>query len=53
MILIIRKLDEITFMAKIKDRYMVVYEFENELSLSIHLQERKIALDIEQEKIDL
>jgi hypothetical protein len=52
MVTLIRKLDEITFLAKVKDRLFVVWEFENSLALWIHLQERKIALDMEQRKIE-
>jgi hypothetical protein len=53
MIILTQKLDEITYMAVVKDRLMIVYEFENELALCIHLQEIKLALDFEQRKIDL
>ena len=53
MVILVRKLDEISFMAKVKDRLLVVWEFESDLALYFHLLERKLLLDIEQRKIDL
>ena len=40
-------------MAYVKDRLIVVWEFESELALCFHLMERKLLLEIEQRKIDL
>jgi len=50
MVILVRQLDEITFLAKSKDKLLVVWEFENDLALCIHLMERKLLLDIEQKK---
>ena len=52
MVILTQKIDIITYVAIVKDRRMIVWEFENELALWIHLQERKLLLDIEQRKIE-
>ena len=53
MIILMEKKDIITYVAFVKDRCMIVWEFESDLALYFHLLERKLLLDIEQRKIDL
>lgn len=42
---LIQKIDCITFIAEIKGKRLIVWEWESDLALSIHLKERKLKLD--------
>jgi hypothetical protein len=39
---LIKKIDEITFLAESQGRVFIVWEWENQLALSFHLIERKL-----------
>ena len=52
MVILVRKLDEISFMAKVKDKLLVVWEFEGEFVLWLHIKENRLLLDIEQRKVE-
>jgi hypothetical protein len=57
MIQLIEQIDVITFRAKVSDRVLTVWEFENDLAMCIHLQsiklEKELAMELEQARRDL
>jgi len=47
MVQLVEKLDIITFTAIINGQRIIVWEFENDFVIQLHLMECKLALDIE------
>ena len=38
----LKQLDEITFLANIAGKYLIVFEFENDFALQLHIMEIKL-----------
>jgi hypothetical protein len=53
MILLAHQLDEISFIAMVNSKAMVVFEWENSLALYFHIAERKLVLDSKNLEVDL
>jgi hypothetical protein len=55
MVILVRKLDEVTFVAQSNSKLFLVWEFENDFIIGLHLMERRMrfemGLDIEEHKI--